>query len=1089
MSRRLAALLKADVENFARLMAEDDVRTVRCLTEIRERVESIVPEHRGRLVDFTGDNFLAEFGSALDAVRCGWEIQRVLALESAASPPEERLRLRMGIHLGDVIIEGERVYGDGVNIASRIEGLAEPGGICLSGIVHDLVRQRLGVTCEYLGEQRVKNIPKPVTVYRIPAIPDLPPQEREPSIGPASGNIEEPAWGRVLVDRRDELADLHRLIGSTLHGRGGIALVSGEPGIGKTCLAEEALCYGESQGATGLVGRSHANAGAPAFWPWIELLRGLKGHPGGGELLARFASSEPEFARLFPREGRESGPDPSSHLEAAGAQFRLFDGVARLLREAAEERPLVLLLDDLQWADRASLDLLEFVGARLRDAPIGVVVTFRETESRDAAFARVVLALARQQNTKRLPLGGISREGAAVLVGRIIPAAAPQLVEAIHRRTEGNPFFINEISYHLRSAPQEMVGPDPLTLPDTVREVFECRMKPLSARLRKLLCAASVLGREFRAEVLAGVCDVSVADVESEFEKAVGARIAEPVSASEPTYRFSHALIRDHLYRSIPARERARFHTRAGELLEQRHAADLRPRASDIAYHFRSALPFGDLSKSLAYSELAGRVALSRYAYEEAAEHFDWALRRLREKAEPDQSLECELLLSLAEARYRAGAREGTFEAFREAAAIARRTGDSDALARAALGISGAGVLLISDDEGPTRPLLEEALGALDRRPSPLRVRVLSRLASMPQSDAEQTELAVRRAAEATALARELGDPHSLAFALEGRHMALAPPRYLKERIECGQELVRVAREIQEPERSLTGHYALIVDYLESGDLGALDGEIASHERLAHATQQRVHIWRALRIRAMRALLAGDFEIAERAATEALLLGQTIGDMDALLTYGVQLYHIRWAQGRLGELREQIKAIDARRSGSGAARAGLAFIECFDGHEQAGRDIFDEMAARGFATLPRDNELTTTLVALAETVVWLGDSARARELYDLFEPYRASHVAVGATCYFGAGSYYLGLLAATEGRCSLAEEHFEDAVSAHRRMQARPLLARTLFEFGAMILRRAHPGDPDRGRELQARGRELAAQLQMRCFRDEGEKT
>src|SRR5437899_8341156 len=166
MERKLIALLSADVKGYSRLMGEDEEATIRTLTAHREVMGSLIQHHRGRVVDSPGDNLLAEFASVVDAVRCAVEIQRELEARNAELPPHRRMEFRIGINVGDVIVEGEKIYGDGVNIAARLEGLAEAGGICISGTVYDQVKNKLMLSYEYLGEQTVKNIAEPVRAWR-----------------------------------------------------------------------------------------------------------------------------------------------------------------------------------------------------------------------------------------------------------------------------------------------------------------------------------------------------------------------------------------------------------------------------------------------------------------------------------------------------------------------------------------------------------------------------------------------------------------------------------------------------------------------------------------------------------------------------------------------------------------------------------------------------------------------------------------------------------------------------------------------------------------------------------------------------------
>jgi adenylate cyclase len=167
MERKLAAIFSADVHGYSRLMSEDEAATIRTLTSHREVMAALIQHHHGRVVDSPGDNLLAEFASVVDAVRCAVEIQRTLSSKNAELPPDRRMEYRIGVNVGDVIVEGERLYGDGVNIAARLEGLAEPSGICISGTVYDHIKNKLALGYEYLGEQVVKNIAEPVRTHRL----------------------------------------------------------------------------------------------------------------------------------------------------------------------------------------------------------------------------------------------------------------------------------------------------------------------------------------------------------------------------------------------------------------------------------------------------------------------------------------------------------------------------------------------------------------------------------------------------------------------------------------------------------------------------------------------------------------------------------------------------------------------------------------------------------------------------------------------------------------------------------------------------------------------------------------------------------
>src|SRR6266849_3335548 len=188
MERKLTAILSADVKGYSRLMGEDEEATIRTLTAYRATMTSLIQQHRGRVVDSPGDNLLAEFASAVDAVQCAVEVQQELNDKNTELPAQRKMEFRIGINVGDVIVEGERIYGDGVNIAARLEGLAEPSGICISGTVYDQIENKLALSYEYLGEQTVKNIAKPVRAWRVV----LEPAAAAPLVGAALRGRPEP---------------------------------------------------------------------------------------------------------------------------------------------------------------------------------------------------------------------------------------------------------------------------------------------------------------------------------------------------------------------------------------------------------------------------------------------------------------------------------------------------------------------------------------------------------------------------------------------------------------------------------------------------------------------------------------------------------------------------------------------------------------------------------------------------------------------------------------------------------------------------------------------------------------------------------
>jgi adenylate cyclase len=240
VKRKLAAIFSADVKGYSRLMEDDEEATVRTLTAYREVMGGLVEQHRGRVVDSPGDNMLAEFVSVVDAVQGAIEIQRELGTRNAELPPHRRMEFRIGINLGDVVVEGERLYGDGVNIAARVEGLADSGGISISGTVHEHIENKLDLGYEFLGEQKVKNITKPVQVYRVrmepgaaavpgpdaaPALPEKPSIAVLPFAN-MSGDPEQEYFSDGITE--DIITDLSKLSGLFVIARNSVFLYKGQ---------------------------------------------------------------------------------------------------------------------------------------------------------------------------------------------------------------------------------------------------------------------------------------------------------------------------------------------------------------------------------------------------------------------------------------------------------------------------------------------------------------------------------------------------------------------------------------------------------------------------------------------------------------------------------------------------------------------------------------------------------------------------------------------------------------------------------------------------------------------------------------------
>ena len=342
-TRRLAAILAADVAGYSRLMGVDEEGTLAALKAIRrELADPKIEEHRGRIVKTTGDGLLVEFASVVDAVRCAVEIQHAMAECNVDVATKQRIEFRIGINLGDVILDEGDIYGDGVNIAARLEALAEPGEVCVSRVVRDQVRDRLEIAFEDRGEQRVKNIARPVHVYRIPiAAHAAPPARREddPGVRTRVPEAEMAAPTDAFVGRQRELDVLHGAFEQACAGHGRIVMLAGEAGIGKTRTVQELAGHAAHREAMALWGRCPEESGAPPYWPWVQIIRAALTAADSG-LLAGLGPAASDIADIVPEiRERLPGLERSTTLgDPAEARFRMFESIRQFLASLSRRR-------------------------------------------------------------------------------------------------------------------------------------------------------------------------------------------------------------------------------------------------------------------------------------------------------------------------------------------------------------------------------------------------------------------------------------------------------------------------------------------------------------------------------------------------------------------------------------------------------------------------------------------------------------------------------------------------------------------------------------------------------------------------------
>jgi hypothetical protein len=836
-------------------------------------------------------------------------------------------------------------------------------------------------------------------------------------------------------------------------GHGSLILVTGEPGIGKSRLMDEFADAARNRGCSVLIGRCWDGGGAPAYWPWIQVVRAAG---GDFEILASVVERD--------REGRSPVSDA---VDPAAARFRLFDAVARFLTERTVSAPALVVLEDVHAADEPSVLLLRFLATSVRDERILLAASYREAEPRVRDAPELFAELSRLG--RHVPLIGFSESEIAQYIEIATESVVPSSwVERVYELTAGNPFFVAQV---VRARADQWAADDMRALPEEVRALIRRRVSNLSSEASQMLHIAAVLGREFDLRVLAETTTLSterLIDVLGEAHDA-GILLSDP--ASPGSYEFAHDLLREAMYEGLSPTRRMEVHRTVGHALERVFDADLDPHLSALAHHFTQSAPLGEADVAVDYALRAGDRAARLLAYEDAARQYERALQLDVPRAESLRH-RGEILLCLGDAHARSANTAAAKAAYDVAAEIARRVDSPEMFARAAFGhatsaepvqLGFAGGLLTAMFEGSgSLARLQEALDKLPDGDDPLRARVLARIATAMYATSHADEQKAL-AKDVFEMALRLGDPEALVEALHAQHWATLRPEAVRERLANADHMLLVATGAGQLEAAFLARHARLHCLLELCDAAGFDAEIAAMEQLSATVRQPFYTWHVMSLHAIRASLRGDVTDAERRFREAYESGRSrTSEYVAYIFEHAQMLCIRWTQGRLDERRARIR--EHGETYMGVARWRDALLAAESGDHAAARAEIERHAGNGFEDLPRGGLWLLHLSCLAEACVLVGDRDRAGTLYDLLLPYTDRNAISISTMPFGPISMRLGMLAGLLERWDAVGPHFERALELCDRLGARAIRARVLLERARVLLTRG--GDRDRDRSL-----------------------
>jgi class 3 adenylate cyclase/tetratricopeptide (TPR) repeat protein len=1041
----------------------------------------------GHEVKNLGDGLMVAFPSAADAVRCSIDMQQAVGRHNLRAD-EVPLAVRVGLHVGEPVRDEDDYFGTPVVVAQRLCDAARGGQIIASHLVRALVGALPEVCFGDLHPIELKGLSDPVAACDVvwdpePRLLVIPPPLR----------FEESAR---FVDRTEEQERLRALWDRAQTGERQLAFVVGEPGIGKTRLAAQ-VALTTAAGGIVLYGRSDEESLVP-YQPFVEALRpyvlSLADTALQGELQAEAAHVARLMPELADRLGAPIGTGPSE--DPATERYRLFEAMTAVLDHAVTAAPVLLVLDDVHWADKPTELLLRHIIRSPRPQRLFILATYRDTEvGPDRPLGAALADLRRDHRYDRIRLRGLAAEDVAALTGEWGDEELAKVVgRALFDETEGNPFFVAETLRHLADsgAIREEDGrwvadaaAADFAIPEGVREVVTRRLARLSDDARRVLSVAAVMGAEFELRPLAQVVELDESAVLDALDAGVASQVIVESGDAVDRYLYAHALIRRTLYDEMSTTRRVRLHRRIAEAIEARTDAMSDRRIAQLAHHYGEAAVAGDADKAVRYAMAAGARSLELLSYEEAVDHFRAALQAL-EFADPDayDSMEytrADLLMALGEASWRAGDVDAARRSFAEVGEMARRDGDAERLGRAALGygggLGGYGQSVRADEQ--LIDMLEQALAGIPEGATELRVRLLGRLAT----ELYYTPEVERRAALATqavAMARELGDPAVLAVALISREAATwGPDRPAEERLAACDEIISLSSQTGERHLALEARALRMDSLVVLGDILAADAEHEARSRMAEALRMPQYLSDQFTYPAARALLAGDFNEAQRLADRTVEAADPIYTETTLTLFGAQVICLHWLRGQLEGMVPMVRDFAARFPWIPAFRAAEAFVLAETGAHDEARAVIEELAPDHFAALPRDGIWNIGMWTLSHAATRLGDVDIASEVYDLLLPIADYSVALGASMYLGPARTPLGMLATQLGRVDAAAEHFEQAVAQLRRLGARPFLAHASYWYARLLRQRGASADVARAGALAGQARALATDLGM----------